>query len=218
MRLKFKSKKRPVITTAGNLWVISPLLELELRDDRPTIGFVLQNGSSEYANVTINFYNEENDTLVTTTVTLSPEEIIQFVTPTANCNKVALVASEKCFLVELNYEPYKDETPGFYPYEIVLSSGAKRGFSDSYELITGATLHVKFTQPAERYYVLVNTNRPVNIVKGRVKHYVLGSVLLQLTTKQELYITAESRTVVRLGLTASKGGFVETNYDFTMEV
>ena len=218
MQVKFKSKKRPVQTTSGRMWAIDPLLELELSDSKTTVGMVLKNASSEYANVTVNFYNGENDTLVTTTVQLSPDEIINFVTPTAGCSKVAIVASEKCFLLEINYESFKEETPGFYPYELSLSRGAKRGHTNSYELITGATLHIKFTQPAQRYYMSISTNRPVNIIKGRIKHYVLGSIWLQLTTQQEVYITADSRTVVRLALTAAKGGSAETNYDFTVEV
>ena len=73
-------------------------------------------------------------------------------------------------------------------------------------LSAGASIQILHTQPAESYRIELTTNKPLHIIRGRVRYYINGNIVLLINGKykQDLHVTAEQLTAVRMLLSATK--------------
>ena len=205
---KFTTNEVPVETTAGLFFPINPVLDLEV-EVRSTLYFTIKNVSAEYNEITISFTHDSTDTSVTTTFTLSPNEVVTVPSPTGSATNVKLSSSQKAYFLKLEHEAQLTTDEGFFPFTINYSSATTRHFDlkgISINLIAGASIQVLHTQSAENYCMELIANKPLHIIRGRVRYYIVGHIML-LTNgkyKQDLHITAEQLTAVRMLLTAAK--------------
>lgn len=205
---KFTTNEVPVETTAGLFFPINPVLDLEV-EVRSTLYFTIKNVSSEYNEITISFTHDSTDTSVTTTFTLSPNEVVTVPSPTGNAANVKLSSSQKAYFLKLEHEAQLTPDEGFFPFTVNYSSATTRHFDlkgISVNLIAGASIQILHTQSAENYCMELIANKPLHIIRGRVRYYIVGHIIL-LTNgkyKQDLHITAEQLTAVRMLLTAAK--------------
>ena len=205
---RFTTPEAPVETTAGLFFPINPVLDLEV-EVRSTLYFTLKNASEEYSEITISFTHDSTDTSVTTTCTLSPNEVVTLPSPTGQATACKIVSTQKTYLIKLEHEAQLSADDGFFPFGINYSSATTRHFElkgVSVSLVAGANIQILHTQPAESYRLELTTNRPLYILRGRVKYYVMGNVVLLINGryKQDLHITAEQLTNVRMLLSATK--------------
>ena len=205
---RFTTPKVPVETTAGLFFPINPVLDLEV-EVQSTLYFTLKNASVSYNEITISFTHDNTDTSVTTTCTLSPNEVVTLPSPTGQATNCKIVSTQKTYLIKLEHEAQLAQDEGFFPFTLNYSSATTRHFElkgVSVNLSAGASIQVLHTQPAESYRLELTTNRPVFILRGRVKYYVVGNVVLLINGKykQDLHITAEQLTNLRMLLSATK--------------
>ena len=205
---KFTTNEVPVETTAGLFFPINPTLDLEV-EVRSTLYFTVKNVSAEYNEITLSFTHDSTDTSVTTTFTLSPHEVVTVPSPTGNATNVKLSSTQKAYFLKLEHEAQLTPDDGFFPFTVNYSSATTRHFDlkgISVNLIAGASIQILHTQSAENYCLELIANKPLHIIRGRVRYYVIGHIML-LTNgkyKQDLHITAEQLTAVRMLLTAAK--------------
>ena len=205
---RFITQKDPVETTAGLFFPINPALDLEV-EVRSTLYFTLKNASAEYSEITISFTHDSTDTSVTTTCTLSPNEVVTLPSPTGQATNCKIVSTQKTYLLKLEHEAQLTADDGFFPFGINYSAATTRHFElkgVSVSLVAGASIQILHTQPAESYRLELTTNRPLYILRGRVKYYVMGNMVLLINGKykQDLHITAEQLTNLRMLLSATK--------------
>ena len=204
---RFTTPEAPVETTAGLFFPINPVLDLEV-EVRSTLYFTLKNASMEHSEITISFTHDSTDTSVTTTCTLAPNEVVTLPSPTGQATNCKIVSTQKTYLIKLEHEAHLAEDEGFFPFNLNYSAATRhfglKGINAS--MSAGASIQVLHTQPAESYRLELTTNRPLYILRGRVKYYVSGNAVLLINGKykQDLHITAEQLTMVRLMLTATK--------------
>lgn len=206
--IPFTTETVPVVTTAGKFYPIAAPLELEVVAT-PTIYFTIQNATAIPADVTISFTANHLDASTTTTVTLSPKEVVVVPCPTGRATQCMLTATERCYLLAVAQEVAAAATPGFNPFSVSSSVGVTRHFDLtglSARLIAGASLQVAHTQVASNYRITLTVDKPVYIFRGRIKYYVVGEVVLLIggKYKQDLHITAEQATNLRLNLAATQ--------------
>ena len=221
---RFSTQELPVETTAGLFYAVNPVLELDI-EPRHTIYLTLKNASEEYADVTISFSYDGTDTNITTSVTLNPNEVVTLPTPTGQAPVCKIVSTEKLYLLKMEYEVHLAKDDGFSPFSINYGATTRKYFDLSginVSLIAGSGLQILHTQPAETYCIVLTTNRPIHVLRGRVKYYVAGSITLLINGKykQDLHIVAEQLTQIRLLLSATKLPAMRdtTNHTFTFQV
>ena len=205
---RFTTPEAPVETTAGLFFPINPALDLEV-EVRSTLYFTLKNASAEYSEITISFTHDSTDTSVTTTCTLAPNEVVTLPSPTGQATNCKIVSTQKTYLLKLEHEAQLTADDGFFPFGINYSAATTRHFElkgVSVSLVAGASIQILHTQPAESYRLELTTNRPLYILRGRVKYYVMGNIVLLINGKykQDLHITAEQLTNLRMLLSATK--------------
>ena len=182
---RFTTPKVPVETTAGLFFPINPVLDLEV-EVQSTLYFTLKNASVSYNEITISFTHDNTDTSVTTTCTLSPNEVVTLPSPTGQATNCKIVSTQKTYLIKLEHEAQLAQDEGFFPFTLNYSSATTRHFElkgVSVNLSAGASIQVLHTQPAESYRLELTTNRPLFILRGRVKYYVVGNVVLLINGK-----------------------------------
>lgn len=205
---RFTTPEAPVETTAGLFFPINPVLDLEV-EVRSTLYFTLKNASIEHSEITISFAHDSTDTSVTTTCTLAPNEVVTLPSPTGQATNCKIVSTQKTYLIKLEHEAQLSADEGFFPFTLNYSTATTRHFElkgVSVNLSAGASIQVLHTQPAESYRLELTTNRPLYILRGRVKYYVMGNIVLLINGKykQDLHITAEQLTNLRMLLSATK--------------
>ena len=205
---RFTTPEAPVETTAGLFFPINPVLDLEV-EVRSTLYFTLKNASIEHSEITISFAHDSTDTSVTTTCTLAPNEVVTLPSPTGQATNCKIVSTQKTYLIKLQHEAHLAQDDGFFPFNLNYSAATTRHFGlkgINASMSAGASIQVLHTQPAESYRLELTTNRPLYIMRGRVKYYVMGNVVLLINGryKQDLHITAEQLTNVRMLLSATK--------------
>lgn len=205
---KFVTNEVPVETTAGLFFPINPVLDLEV-EVRSTLYFTLKNVSTEYNEITISFTHDNTDTSVTTTCTLSPNEVVTVPSPTGQASNCKISSTQKTYLLKLEHEAQLSLDEGFFPFTLNYSSATTRHFElkgVSVNLSAGASIQILHTQPAESYRIELTTNKPLHIIRGRVRYYINGNIVLLINGKykQDLHVTAEQLTAVRMLLSATK--------------
>ena len=205
---RFTTPEAPVETTAGRFFPINPTIDLEV-EVRSTLYFTLKNASAEHSEITISFTHDSTDTSVTTTCTLAPNEVVTLPSPTGQATNCKIVSTQNTYLIKLEHEAQLSPDEGFFPFNLNYSAATTRHFElrgVSVSMSAGAGIQILHTQPAESYRLELTTNRPLYILRGRVKYYVSGNIVLLINGKykQDLHITAEQLTLVRLLLTATK--------------
>lgn len=205
---KFTTNEVPVETTAGLFYSINPVLDLDV-EVRSTLYFTVKNVSSEYNEITISFAHDSTDTSVTTTFTLSPHEVVTVPAPTGQATNVKLSSTQKAYFLKLEHEAQLTTDAGFFPFVVNYSSATTRHFDlkgISVNLIAGASIQILHTQAAENYQLELTANKPLHIIRGRVRYYVVGHIILITNGKykQDLHITAEQLTAVRMLLSSAK--------------
>ena len=205
---RFTTPEAPVETTAGLFFPINPVLDLEV-EVRSTLYFTLKNASMSDSEITISFAHDSTDTSVTTTCTLAPNEVVTLPSPTGQATNCKIVSTQKTYLIKLEHEAHLAEDEGFFPFNLNYGAATTRHFGlkgINASMLAGASIQVLHTQPAESYRLELTTNRPVYILRGRVKYYVMGNIVLLINGKykQDLHITAEQLTNLRMLLSATK--------------
>ena len=219
----FNSDTVPVETTAGLIYPIAPILKLKV-ETRSTIYFTLRNGSGLHNDVTINFSHDATDTSVSCTVTLEPNEVVTIPVPTGGASNCSISGTEKTYLLKLEYAFFGTATQSFMPFGVNFSAGVTKGFSlngFSANLLAGSSAQILFNQPASSYKLDIIANKPIIVLRGRLRYNVLGliSLIIDGEFKQDIHITAEAPTNLNLQLSAIAIAAVSSNnHDFTFRV
>lgn len=205
---EFSTDTIPVNTTAGLYHPIAPLLELDV-SEYSTLYFTIQNGSTEVNDVNITISHGVGDFNSICTFQLNPEEVVSIPVPTGNGRTCTIVSSEKAYLLRVAYEAAISPSEGFYPYEVVYSSSVTKHYDTtavSVGMVAGSSIHILPKQEAMTYILNLTTNRPVYLLRGRVKYYLSGQIKMLINGKYmaDIYLTSEQVTSLRFSLTAAK--------------